>query len=277
MESVVPPICLYTIVFTLKEKKPSENQYIHMLLLWISQLVHSNALTDKDSLQFYMDRVTYDYIVTKTPFGTIVSKLPCKPQVCLLESPSTLLEGCSWKYVVDVKTYTQDILIYCDLDIYICRPLGLFCKDMVPNTLYVQPEGYISDPNYGAHFKQEELQCIGTESPGCSAGKFILSGKQVAESFFNAMRWILDSNKNTSYYCLEQPLFNYIIYRQFLAIESPASHIDLNTLSSSISINFHGYKKGDTVFLDCMGEPGNGSLHLEKFIQGMCLFHIGIY
>jgi hypothetical protein len=274
--SEAAPVCLYTILFTLKEKKPSENQYVQMLLLWLSQLIQGHVLTEKDSLQLYLDTLTYEYITTSTMFHRIISKLPCVPRICLLESPSTLLEGCSWKYSMDSSSYTQEILIYCDLDIYICKPLGAFCKDMIPNTLYVQPEGPISDPNYGAHFKQEELQIIPAGSPGFSAGKFILVGKQVAGSFFNAMSWIVSSNKTISYYCLEQPLFNYIVYRQFLTAESSASYIDTTTLSSSISVNFHGYTKGKTVFLDCMGEPGNGSLHLEKFVQAMCLFHIEV-
>jgi hypothetical protein len=257
-------------VFTLKDKKPSENQYVQMLLLWLSHSIHANVLSEQDSLKLFIDSVTYTYLTTNTQFSLLLSKLPCTPAMFLFESPTTLLEGCSWKYLIDVDSYKQAIVMYCDIDIYLCKPLGLFCKSLESNTLYVHPEGPIHDPNYGAHFTKEELEKIPANSVGFSAGKFILTGKEVAKTFLHSVRWFLSKSLTTTYYCLEQPIFNYAIYR------NPTIHVNISTLTPVISVNFKGYTKDNTVFLDCMGEPGNGSLHLEKFLQAMCLFHIGI-
>jgi len=265
-----PSICLYTIVFTLKEKKPSENQYIQMLLLWLSHIIHTKALTEQDSLQLLTDTSTHSYLIENTSFSMLLSKLSCKPLIFLFETPTTLLEGCSWKYLVNIDSYTQDVLIYCDLDIYICKPLGSFCKSLEPNTLHIQPEEYIHNPNYGAHFSKEELEEIPSNSVGFSAGKFILTGKEVATLFLHSIRSVLSKSLTTTYYCLEQPIFNYVIYR------ATTLKINIHTIAPVISVNFNRYNKDTTVFLDCMGEPGNGRFHLEKFIQGMCLFHIGM-
>jgi hypothetical protein len=267
----LPSVCLYTILFTIKDRKPSENEYVKMFVLWISQLLSTNALGPNDALRIYIDIETFNYLKTTISFEELCTSFPFKLNFILLQPPPTLYEGCCWKYIFDPASYTQDVLLYCDIDIYISSPLGPLFKDIKETMLYVHPEGSITNLNYGAHFSEKELMLF-SNAPGLSAGKFAIGGKAVAERFFSLMKECITKHRpETPYYTLEQPLFNYIIYSYI----HPSS-INFELFQSSISINLNNYNKEKSVFLDCMGDPGNGAFHLEKFIHIMSLFHTGI-
>jgi hypothetical protein len=186
----------------------------------------------------------------------------------LHEPPISIYDGCCWKYMFDTKTYTQDILLYCDIDIYICSSLGKLFKDTNKNTIYVHPEGDLNDSSYGAHCSEENLQLF-SNMPGLSAGKFAIQGKELADSFFSSMKHTITNHiSEKKYYTLEQPLFNYTVYSYI-----DSSSIEFDLFFFTTSVNLYKYTKDTTVFLDCMGEPGNGTCHLEKFINLICLFH----
>ena len=59
-----PTICLYTILFTLKDKNPEENHYIQLFVLWLSQLLHKKVFTEHDALHVYIDEASFAYLKT---------------------------------------------------------------------------------------------------------------------------------------------------------------------------------------------------------------------
>jgi len=265
-----PTLCLYTTLFTLKDKKPEENHYIQLFLLWLSHLLHKEIFTEHDALHIYIDEVSFAYLKTSISFESLCLEFPFKLNFKVAKQPVTLYDGCCWRYFIDLESYTQDILLYCDIDIYINSSLKNFCKMMDSNKLYAHPEGDINNPDYGGRFSQQELAVI-SNAYGFSAGKFAIRGKELAELFFSSMKECIANHTSvTPYYTLDQPLFNYVLYTQL-----KPRNIDVELFYSVISTNLQEYTP-DTLFLDCMGEPGNGALHLEKFIHIMCLFHAGI-
>jgi len=160
--------------------------------------------------------------------------------------------------------------MYCDIDILILKPLSSLTETIPDNTICVHHEGTIHDTNYGATYTKEELSVLDKIYPGFSAGKFLLGGHQLYIEFMELMNTNIErySSEISSYYCVDQPLFNKAVN----SLDLTQYTIDMDLLDrSTISTNTTNYTS-TTVLLDYMGEPGNGTLHLNKIIE-MYIFY----
>ncbi len=255
------------ILFTLLGKDASENKYVEVFLLWLSQLIKSADLGQQDTLEIICDQPTIQYM-QKTPFPQLMGVLSCKKNFYQLPQPRTLLEGCMWKYMP--FEYSEDIFFYCDIDILIIKPLVLLFKDMSQNTLFAHIEGTLVNPNYNSDFPKGSFS---PEENGYSAGKFIITGKELRNRFFTYIQTLHRQNPDAPYFCLEQPFYNRAIYDLKGTYALNMSLFNDETVCKNNS----GYSKQKCILFDCNGIPGDDVRHLRKISYAISLLYCGIY
>jgi hypothetical protein len=255
----MPSICVSCIIYTIYDKPVEENKYIQIFLIWLSQFIKISGLGKDDILHMYIDKKTSEYLFTDSIFGFLLRMAKFQTQIMGIPPPKTHLEGMMWKY--NLSDYTQDIYMYCDIDILITKSLHRLVSSVKPNTIYVCIEGYMTDPDYGADISPEVIQ---EGMKGFSAGKFIVSGRDLRDNLFINVKELCNYEKN--YYTIEQPFFNRAIMGM--------TNIDMDLLNSPlISINGESYNKDSTILIDCAGEPGNGEFHYSKILDVFCLLN----
>ena len=172
-------------------------------------------------------------------------------------------------YSYEFLDYTQDIYMYCDIDILFVKSIHLLTTSLNPNTIYIHNEGKLSNQNYGAAFTKEELSESSSKMPGFSSGKFIIYGKELHKNFFEIVTNIRNLS-NQVYYTLDQPYFNKAIYYMIL---NKLCSINFDLISKPIiSVNGHDSTR-DTVLLDAMGIPGDGEFHFKKLLDMYIILH----
>jgi hypothetical protein len=159
--------------------------------------------------------------------------------------------------------YAQDVYMYCDIDILIVKPLTSLTEAMKPNTIYVHPEGPLTDPNYGAAFTGEELAELAKTHPfplGYSSGKYLIHGKELYRDLMESVSRLFDENPKL-HYTIDQPFFNKAVHTGQYTVDEALFN------RATVSQNYHFYSRDTTILLDAMGIPGDGDFHLEKLIQ----------
>lgn len=265
--SARPSVCLRAIVFTLAGKDASENKYIEVFLIWLSQLIKCAELGPQDTLEVLCDQPTIQ-TMKNTPFPQLMGALSCKKKFLQLPQPRTLLEGCMWKYMT--FDYSEDIFFYCDIDILIIKPLDQLLKGIGSDILFSHIEGTLANPNFASDLQRGSFI---PEANGYSAGKFIVSGKELRNRFFAYIQKLYSQNPQAPYFCLEQPFYNRAIY------DLKGTYTFNETLLNDDTIckNNAGYNKQKCVLFDCNGIPGDDSRHLRKISYAISLLNCGIY
>ena len=247
--------CIYTILFTLADREPQYNKYIKIFQIWFSQLIKTASVKNCVIL---IDKRTLSYLKTKEIFNKLI--LPMrnfKMTFFEFNPPKTLIEGMSYKY--SVFDYSENFLIYTDLDVLITRPLQDFnLKE--EDAIYVHAEGRIVEDDYSAAMSAEEKESLTPFSAGLSAGKFIIRGKHIRDHLFSKMKEYIKFD--STFYTLDQPYFNKALY-EFKNKEIINPHIIKHPL---LSINCSDLKK-ETILIDFMGKPGDEELHLDKVLD----------
>ena len=270
MSSARKSVCLDCVLFTLKDKPVKENKYISIFLMWLSVVCKHAGLTAQDAISLKIDKATFDYLNSNVIFVSLLNKAVFQPRITICPVPSTMRDGMMMKYTkID---YTQDIYIYCDIDVMIIKPLTLFVDKLIPNTIYVHAEGLLSEDNYGAAFTKEELATLPGKSNGFSAGKFFIYGKELYTTFMNTVCGLC-VDKSAHYYTIEQPFFNKSLY----CLEKNKYNIDLGVLNhKTISVNLHNFSKDTSILIDFMGIPGDGDFHFEKILSAYMMIQSDI-
>jgi hypothetical protein len=250
----MPSLCLSCIIYTIKDKQVEENKYVQIFLIWLSQIIKAGGLDKDDILHMYIDKITLTYLFSNSIFGSLLKKAAFATMILGIPPPKTHLEGMMWKY--NISDYTQTIYMYLDIDILVIKPLKELIELVVPNSICVCIEGYMSNSDYGADIPSE----IEEGMNGFSAGKFMVYGKDLRDCFFKKIQAFCNYDK--IYYTVDQPFFN----RAILDMEN----IDVDVLVEPY-VSFEYNKK--TVLLDCAGEPGNGNVHYTKILDVLCLLN----
>jgi hypothetical protein len=260
-------ICLACLLYTLKDKEVKENLYIDIFYLWLAKVIQSGDLRSNDLLQITVDSRTVEYFNSNSSaLPVLLEKIQCPYEIIEVDPPSTSLEGMMNKY--NFTEYTQDVYIYCDIDIIISNSFHTLLPLLKNNTAYFCKEGSFSHDNYGESFNHG----VSDDLPGLSAGKFIITDKLIRDSLFNIIRQAC--NYSTTFYTVEQPYFNYAIY----SLPRDTISVNIDLLTEYVSFNGNeGYDKNKTIFNDMAGDPANGEVHLKKIIHMISLYLSGIY
>jgi len=260
-------ICLNCLLFTLKGSDVKTNKYIPIFNMWLSRLITDGGIRNSDTIHFYVDTPTIEYLKTDIVFTQLIQKCPCEFQVYTFPEPETILDGMMYRF--KFLDYTQDIYMYCDIDILFVKSIHLLTKSLNPNTIYIHNEGKLSNQNYGAAFTKEELDESSEKMPGFSSGKFIIYGKELHKNFFEIVTNIRNLS-NQVYYTLDQPYFNKAIYYMIL---NKLCSINFDLIRAPIiSVNGRDFTS-DTVLLDAMGIPGDGEFHFNKLLDMYIILH----
>jgi len=260
-------ICVSCILYTVSTTNAENNRYTEIFILWLSKLIKIRALTPNDSLHITIDNTTFEYCKKNYAcFNHLLRFIP-NLHIHIEEQPSTILEGMMWKFIP--RSYTQDVFLYLDIDIYVLKPLHCITDQMEDNKIYVMQEGNLTESNYNAAFSEEMRSKFTAYDPGFSSGKFAITSITIRNIIFEEIRKICDYSSN--YYCLDQTFFNCIMY----AIRS-GGYLDMNILKMPL-ISYNGQEySNNTVLYDCAGDPANGKMHIMKFIDLIGLESIGI-
>jgi hypothetical protein len=247
--------CIYTILFTLADKDPQSNKYVQIFQIWFSQLIKTRAVKN---CVIVIDRRTLSYLKTKEIFNKLI--LPLRRfSLTFFEfnPPKTLIEGMTYKY--SIFDYSEDYLIYTDLDVLIINSLEEF-NFKTAECIYVHAEGPIMDNGYTDAMTDEEKAKLTPFSAGLSAGKFVIKGKILRDQFFKRIKSHIKSDSN--FYSVDQPYFNKAIY-EMTNREIINPHIIMHPY---ISINCRDLRK-EVILIDFMGKPGDDNFHFEKMLD----------
>ena len=278
------PILLYTILFTIEDKPVHKNQYIQMFLIWISCIAKTKSLNENDSFVLIIDKYTLSYLRHETPLNQIFSMMKINCNYIINKQPKTIMEGCMWKYNTfneeRLKIYNKNLIFYSDIDIMFHKSLKLLTNTMIPENIVIHEENaflQVPDPKYYTEgIPQEEIYKIikfYVNNRGLSAGKFAIYGTSIALDIFNRIIKY-NTEQIKCGYTLEQPLFNRAVYNYFIDnsvkmiynMNSSICHYD--NLNNIYSNNY------SIIMIDCCGEPGNSTEHMEKMINTMCILNL---
>lgn len=261
-------IALNCLIYTLKDKEVKDNLYLSIFHIWLAKVIQSGGLTKNDILKITIDSRTLDYYnIIKTPLPLLLEKMPCPYEFILIDPPSNSLEGMMNKYLF--TEYTQDIWVYSDIDILITNPFSIMLDQTKDNTAYFCREDYFSDDNHGEGFNTG----VDKNLPGFSAGKFVICGKLLRDSFFNIIQESCDYSR--TYKTVEQPVFNYAVY----SLPRDTVNIDIKLLTYHVSFNGdkNTYIKDITIFNDMAGDVAEGESHVKRILDTLSLYFIGVY
>lgn len=261
-------ICLSCLIYTLKDKEPKDNMYIDIFFIWLAKVIQSGGLRPTDLIQVAMDSRTCTFLETKNNIlSHLLDIIPCSFTIVEIPPPANSLEGMMNKYAY--TEYTQDVYIYCDIDILISKPFYELADQLEENTMYFCNEGNLSDKNYGEVFTEDKH--ILEKLAGFSAGKFIIVGNGLRDSFFKSINDICDYS--SKFYTVEQPYFNKAIY------SIPRDKVNVNTsiLEQYVAFNGKEYDKKKTIFNDMAGDVADGKAHATKIMNALALYLIGFY
>jgi len=261
-------IALNCLVYTLINKDVKDNLYLSIFHIWLGKVIQLGGLTQNDILKITIDARTYEYYNnTDSPLPLLLEKLQCPYEFILINPPSTSLEGMMNKYIF--TEYTQDAWIYSDIDILISNPFSIMIEQTKENTAYFCAEDFFSDNNHGEGYNMGADKNL----PGFSAGKFVICGRLLRDSFFNIIKNSCDYSKVV--YTVEQPVFNYAIY--CLPRDKVSVDIDLLTKHVSFNCDKDTYNKNITIFNDMAGDVADGESHVKRVMDTISLYFIGFY
>ena len=200
----MPSLCLSSLLFTLEHKEVKDNKYINTFIIWLSHLIQYGGLDEDDILYIISDNRTIEFIkdTNNTIFSTLCSFTKFRIKLIHYESPKTLLEGMMLRY--KSNPYTQDIYMYCDIDILILDSLHRLTNSMVKNHIYVCTEGPLRDVYYSCGIPENIMIHMDDKHQGVSSGKFAIYGKEICDFLFNQMDSLYNSNPHIT--TLDQPI-----------------------------------------------------------------------
>jgi hypothetical protein len=268
----MPSLCLSCILFTLEDKEVKNNKYINTFIIWLSHLIQYGNLNEGDALYIISDNRTIEYIkdTENTIFSTFCSFTKFQVKLIHYDPPKTLLEGMMLRY--KTNPYSQDIYMYCDIDILILDSLHRLTDSMIENHIYICLEGDFHTVSYSQGIPEDIINSIKRQEPGASSGKFAIYGKEICKTVFQLMNTLCKYDSN--YFTQDQPIFNHCI----ILLNQTGFSINAHLLTNHVSLNGGEYKKGNTILFDCAGvECGNDKIHYKKMFDISILFQTGYF
>ena len=183
--------CVYTILYTLEDKKPEENEYVLIFLLWLAQLAKAKVAK---TIVVLVDERTAEYLQEHTSFPVIYNRIECNMSMLRFQSPKTYLDGMKMKFTP--FDYEEDYLMYLDIDIFVLKPLIGLLGGVLEGGIYVDAEGAIEEHDYLSALNEEERLAVlnGGVRHGFSSGKFILRNKEKRDILFSERHKFIMNN-----------------------------------------------------------------------------------
>ena len=262
---------VYTLLFTLQSKNPTENKYIQMFYIWLTYLLKYGGLTKDDTICVLCDEKTLEQLNSNEILSTLMELCQSQFTIQSIQQLENISQGMIARYTFQKE---NEFVLYLDLDVLVKRNIKEYFSNIsiLKNCLFALPEGKLWNVDYGGHFlEKNEL----TENhPGFTSGLFGYIWGDDVKQFMNAICVQCLQNQQSPFYTIDQPFYNKEVYlRISKQIESKLKIylIDENCVENNPDM-LEGEKGG--VFVNMCGEPGNDTLHFQKMLLHLCFSFI---
>jgi hypothetical protein len=268
------PITVFTNVFTLKGKRPEENEYIKIFIVWIVLLKKLGALGPDDTIFVAFDSATLEYIKEHPKFGPIL--FTHANVITQYPTPATIIDGMKMRYKVAHHLQQErpgNIYMYLDVDVLVVRPI----RDAFPceedNKLFITTEEFLKNlvgDIFHTFYLDNRLELTEEERTrvsqfgGISSGIFAwrfssMMGEMVFKRICAEIEKDIESGKEFQH-TIDQPYFNEQAIRLFLL----NSHFVTRFRQDSVGFNCPVGYNPNNVFINYAGHVGDGKFHFEK-------------
>jgi hypothetical protein len=256
---------VFTNLFTVSEKDPSENRYVDMFWIWCKYMEKNSGLTEQDTVYLLVDSRTCDYIesiIKYLPTDLIYTMIEYKP-------PLNSLEGMLRRY--SILSYPMinpsETILYMDIDVLCIGNIKSIESQVPMNSLYLWGEDKLID-----NFHLEELltaekmrfilQHNLSEHEGFTAGWFLFKGIELNKLFHE----IVVRCKNGKQTCIsfEQPYFCEVVFEVLFEQYLPQITIQFANKTWFQVNMIHQLCPPSTLFLNLCGDPGKEQSHWLK-------------
>lgn len=265
---------VYTNLFTLAGKDPRNNKYITMFYIWFTYLKKYGGLSNDDTVGIIVDELTFDSMNEVNYLGYISNNAPFNIEVSTYKPPSNLLEGICERYNYSHFTeFTRNSLnVYLDIDCLTIRKISTLFNDSGDSSLFVAPEGRMSDNNYGGFFLSDHANAANASNfPGFSAGWLAWNHSDAIQIFFKDVLKGIALESDTPLYTLDQPFYNYELYLLLTCKKTGPKLCIMDSKIISINPLFSDPSLADAFFVNFCGEPGIEDCHFNKMLSFMCV------
>ena len=257
---------VYTLLFTLVGKKPEDNRYVEMFIIWLTFLVKNGGLTSQDKITIIVDTETLKYIKSQVLPDYLKQISACDIEYIEVEQPTNISEGMVARYNSVFNNTNGQTILYLDLDVLVVKSLQNDIPRLNPNQLMVMPEGKMAHGLYaGGLVTYEKIPNI----CGFASSSFAFCyGDGIQNFFANITKECLEV-QDTPRYTIDQPFFNKWIY---LILTEQVLPVDIQLLRyNMIEQNVMNMFQDSTVLVNYAGFVGDGSFHYQKMLNVLCL------
>ena len=268
---------VYTTLFTLAGKNPTQNKYIDMFYIWFTYLKRNGGLGPNDCIGLIVDEDTLEFMNSdgQQTFSYLSEEVPFHIEISIMPRVANLSEGFSERYNLEhFDNFTRHNLnLHLDIDCLCIRNIhALFSQvESSETTFYVMAEkGTIFNEMYGGNLLEKGI--VDEHFPGISAGWYAWKHSEGQREMFKSVSKGCLANVETPFYTVDQPFYVYeLIMRIVSKIKSDfnicmigSSVVAFNPFISDISLR-------DAYFTNFAGEPGVEECHFNKMFAFMCM------
>lgn len=266
---MVPPITLYTNLFTIKGKDPATNQYVKLFMVW---LAFSEMFAGAESVVVAIDSATLEYMKTIPKYVAALNRTIRTVEI--YEPPETLIDGMAMRYFMGLRLQENEpgrLYMYLDVDVLPVRPLReLFLGD-VEGKVHIATEEYLKQcvgDIFHCYYLDgridltpEQKERVGRFG-GISSGMFAWHFADATEFFKRILVAIwMDKQAGKEFiHTIDQPYFNEQVIRLFLEDEHRVSVMPSDRFGFNASFGVDERH----VLLNYAGNVGDDAFHFQK-------------
>jgi len=258
---------VYTVLFTLADKKPKENKYIDMFYIWFSYLKRYAGLGPNDCLGVIVDEDSLEYMNSTISFGYISTDVPFHIELSIMPRPANLSEGFAQRYNLEhFENLTKNELnLHIDIDCLCIRNIHKLFFQLSSDFYVMEEIGWLTDDNHGGHFIKDTRH---EDERGFSAGWYAWKHTPIQRELFqNVSKGCLENPK--PFYTVDQPFYNYELFK-IMNSKSMDIHRFHHSICPFNPLFFDG-TLGSAYFANFGGEPGVQDCHFSKMFEFLCI------
>lgn len=256
---------VFTNLFTIKEKDPSENRYIDMFWIWCKYMEKYSGLTENDKVYLLVDSRTCEYmesVIKYLPIDLIYTMLEYKPPLNGLEGMLRRYSFLSYPMIDRSET-----ILYMDVDVLCIGNIKSIESQVPMNSLYLWRENKLIDEfHLGEILTAEKMRFILqhnlSEHVGFNAGWFLFKGEQLNKLFLEVVLRCKSGKQDCISF--EQPYFCDVVFENLFQGFLP----EIKTQFANekwFQINMiHQLCPPSTLFLNLCGDAGQEKSHWLK-------------
>jgi len=268
----MPPITLYTNLFTIKGRDPAANQYVKVFMVWLTFV---EMFAGADKVIAAIDSTTFEYIKTVPKYISALNKTIAA--VDIYEPPDTLIDGMAMRYFMGMRLQEKEpnrLYMYLDVDVLPVRHLLELFVGEVEGKIHIATEEYLKHcvgDIFHCYYLDGRIELTPEQKErvgrfgGISSGMFawhLTDGGNFFRRILFAI-WKDKQAKKEFIHTIDQPYFNEQVIRLFLEDEKRISAMP----SDRFGFNAPFGASQRHVLLNYAGNVGDDAFHFQKIEQ----------